>query len=125
MIDGYYAQMASELRVLFGPATYAHAAAEYRANSADDSALDSLMRVAGGVRVSPHVPAVATKVQGLVIAKGVGRRNMVAPVWEGVTLIPDEVTKAKTGRSSSRPSCCTPSRFSGGRVRAEEVKVQA
>ena len=26
------------------------------------------------------------------------RRDMVAPVWEGVTLIPDEVTKAANGQ---------------------------
>ena len=69
VIDGRYAHMASECRVLFGPATYAHAAKEYRGNSADDSALDSLMRVTGGVRVSAHVPAPASNDQGLLIAK--------------------------------------------------------
>ena len=25
------------------------------------------------------------------------RRDMVSPIWEGVTLIPDEVTQAKKG----------------------------
>ena len=44
-IDGQYASMAGSVRVLFGPHTYAHAAGEYRGNSTDDSALDSLMRV--------------------------------------------------------------------------------
>ena len=26
------------------------------------------------------------------------RRDMVAPIWEGVTLIPDEITKAASGQ---------------------------
>ena len=25
-------------------------------------------------------------------------RDMVAPIWEGVTIIPDEITKAKSGQ---------------------------
>ena len=58
-IDGRYAAQAADVRLVVGAATYAHAAAEYRGNNADDSALDSLLRVSGGVRVSAHVPAVA------------------------------------------------------------------
>ena len=26
------------------------------------------------------------------------RRDMVAPIWEGISLIPDEITKAGTGQ---------------------------
>ena len=101
-IDGQYASMASSVRVLFGPHTYAHAAGEYRGNSADDSALDSLMRVSGGVRVSAHIPEPATSGanandQDVIVAKDAGRRHAVAPVWEGVQLIVDEVTQAKAG----------------------------
>ena len=55
------------------------------------------MQVTGGVKVSAHVPDVASKKQECVIRLG-SRRDMVAPVWEGVTLIPDEITKADKGQ---------------------------
>ena len=97
VIDGRYASAAADVRLLLGAETYAHAASVYRSNNADDSALDSLMRVSGGVRVSAHIPAAATNDQSLIIRKG-GRMDAVAPVWEGVTVIPDEVTKAKAGQ---------------------------
>lgn len=97
VIEGKYASSASAIRVLFGAATYAHAASIYRGNNADDSALDSLMRVAGGVRVSAHVPAVVSTVQGLVLAKG-ALRHAVSPIWEGIQLVPDEVTLADKGQ---------------------------
>ena len=97
VIDGLYAYSASDVRVLLGAATYAHAATRYRSNNADDSALDSLMRVSGGVQVSSHVPAAVSNDQGLIIAKDVGREHAVAPIWEGVQVIVDEVTQAQSG----------------------------
>ena len=95
-IDGRYAMEAGDVRLLFGATSYAHAATKYRGNSADDSALDSLMSKAGGVRVSAHVPAVDAKTQSLIVRKGMAM-DATAPIWEGITIIPDEVTKAKTG----------------------------
>ena len=59
-------------------------------------ALKSLMEATGGVRVSAHVPAVSSNKQNAVIRLGM-RRDMVAAIWEGVSLIPDEITKAKSG----------------------------
>ena len=53
------------------------------------------MRVAD-VRVSNHVPAVASHKQNVLIRRGM-RQDFVAPVWEGVTLIVDEITQAKEG----------------------------
>ena len=95
-IDGRYASVAGDIRAVMGGAVYAHAAGVYRGNNADDSALDSLMRVSGGVRVSAHVPAAANSKQNVIVRRG-SRRDMVTPVWEGVTLIRDEVTAAKKG----------------------------
>ena len=97
-VEGRYAGMGSDVRLVVGAATYAHAASIYRGNNADDSALDSLMRVSGGVKVSAHVPAPASNDQAVIVAKGMGPRHMVAPIWEGVTLIPDEITKAGSGQ---------------------------
>ena len=97
-VDGRYAMTAMDVCTLVGGDTYAHMALEYRGNNADDSALDSLNRVSGGVRVSAHVAAKTNaNVQEAVVARGKQYRHAVAPIWEGVSLIPDEVTKAATG----------------------------
>ena len=97
-IDGTYAAMTSELRIVMGAGTYAHAGSVYRNTSVDRTVLDRLMELTGGVKVSAHVPAVSNaNKQNAVIRRGM-RRDMVAPVWEGVTLIPDEITKAAHGQ---------------------------
>ena len=96
-VDGRYASGAGAIRVLMGASVYAHAGATYRNASVDRTALDRLMDITGGVQVSDHVPAAVGNKQNAVIRLGM-RRDMVAPVWEGVTIIPDEVTKAKAGQ---------------------------
>lgn len=99
-LDGRHASSEGELRVLAGAATVAHMAGQYRGNTADDSAVDSIRRVSGGVRVSAHIPAVASNKQDAIVRVGSRMGEAVAPVWEGVTLIRDEVTKAGTGEIS-------------------------
>ena len=96
-IDGTYASVSGDVKVVVGAATYAHMSTVYRSNNADDSALDSVMRISGGVKVSAHVPAVASNKQNTIVRRGM-RRDMVAPIWEGITLVPDEVTLAANGQ---------------------------
>ena len=99
-VDGKYASGVGDLRLLVGSATYGHAAGVFRStNAGDRAALEDLMAVTGGVKVSAHVPAPtgANKKQDAVIRLG-SRRDMVAPVWEGVSLIPDELTLADKGQ---------------------------
>ena len=79
-----------------GAATYGHAGSVYRSGNADYPALDSLMAKTDGVRVSAHVPAVSGNKQNSVIRLGM-RRDMVQPMWNGVTLIVDEVTLSGKG----------------------------
>ena len=95
-VDGTWASEVMDLRVLFGSDTYAHAASLYRGNNADEHALARLMADTGGVKVSAHVPDTASNKQSGLIRLGM-RSDAVAPVWEGITIIPDEVTKAKSG----------------------------
>ena len=95
-VDGTFANDTSQLKMVVGGATYAHMGAAYRNASVDRNAIDRLMAITGGVKVSAHVPAVKSKKQNAVIRRGM-RRDAVAPIWEGVTLIPDEITKAATG----------------------------
>ena len=100
-VDGTWASTVADLRIVMGSATFAHAATVYRASAGASDSIDAALSVltgeTGGVKVSAHVPAVATMKQNSVIRLGM-RRDMVAPIWEGVTLIPDEITKASTGQ---------------------------
>lgn len=96
-VDGKYASTSADIKLLLGAHTYGHAGRVYRNNSVDRTALDRLMEVTAGVRVSAHVPAAGSNRQNALIRLGM-RRDMVAPIWEGITLIPDEVTKAASGQ---------------------------
>ena len=97
-VDGRLATAAGDVRLVVGAATYAHMDQEYRsATAADDqSALDYWRSRSGGLRVSFHVPAVAAKAQTALMRVGM-RMDAVAPIWQGVTLINDNVTRAKQG----------------------------
>ena len=98
-VDGTYAGGVADLKIIMGASTYGHAAGVFRsANAGDRAALEDLMSVTSGVKVSAHVPAATgAHKQECVIRLG-SRRDMVAPIWEGVTLIPDEITKAGAGQ---------------------------
>ena len=96
-IDGRFAAVSGDIRILMGSGTYAHAASQYRGNSDNADALESLMRASGGVRVSSHVPDVSNADrQNAIVRRGM-RRDAVAAVWENVVLIPDEISKADEG----------------------------
>ena len=96
-IDGRYAAATKDLAMVVGAATLKDLGATYRNTSVDRSALDRIMELTSGVRVSAHVPAPASNRQNVVIKRGMST-TAVAPVWEGITIIPDEVTKAGTGQ---------------------------
>ena len=96
-VDGRYATMPSDMRMVMGNATFTDVGSTYRTNNIDRSALDRIMELGAGVMVSSHVPAVASNRQNAVIMRGMSM-TAVAPTWEGVTLIPDEITKAANGQ---------------------------
>ena len=95
-IDGRYAAMPSDLSMVVGAATLKDMGATYRNTSVDRSALDRVMELTSGVRVSAHVPVPATNRQNVVIRRGTST-TATAPTWMGLTIIPDDVTKAKSG----------------------------
>ena len=95
-VDGRYAGSVGDLRSVMGAGSYARAGAVYRGNASDRTAASELDRLTAGVRVSAHVPVVASDKQNNVVRLGM-RRDMVSPIWEGVTLIPDEISQAKKG----------------------------
>ena len=97
-VDGRYAATARDLRVLLGSTIFAHAGTVYKSTETDTTAVDRIMKVIGedSVRVSAHVPGVSNKKQNAVIRLGM-RRDMVCPMWEGVSLIYDEITGQTKG----------------------------
>ena len=95
-VDGSYASTASELRLLTGTTTYSDMAATYRGTNSDLDALSSLARDTGGVRVSGNMVAAASNKQNAIVRRG-GRMDAVAPIWDGITVLVDEVTQAKAG----------------------------
>ena len=97
-VDGRYASMTSDLAMVVGAATFKDLGQTYRNTSVDRSALDRLMELTSGVRVSAHVPVPVTNRQNAVIRRGMSM-TCIAPIWEGVTLVgPDEITKAASGQ---------------------------
>ena len=96
-VDGRYAGMLNDVRVVMGAATFGHAGTIYRGNSSDENAIDRLMRVTSGVRVSTHVPPVASNKQNAVVRLG-SSPAMTSQVWEGITILDDQITKASSGQ---------------------------
>lgn len=95
-VDGRYASQTTDVRAVVGSKTYEHMGLSYRSDDADFTVLDSLTAKTGGVRVSAHVIDPVSHKQNAVIRLG-SRRDMVQPVWAGVTLIVDEVTLSGKG----------------------------
>ena len=95
-LDGRHASMESAVRLLMGSPTLAHAAGKYRSNNSDDSAADSLRRISGGIKISPHVAAVSGHKQDVIVRLGM-LNDAAIGIWSGVTIIDDPYTKAKTG----------------------------
>ena len=94
-VDGRYTEQKNDIRVLMGASTYGHAGGVYQ-SSAYKSALAVLEQDSAGVRVSAHVPAVASHRQNAVVRLGL-RRDSVQPIWGAVTIIVDEVTLSGKG----------------------------
>ena len=97
-IDGVYASMASEIRMLMGPASYAHCGGVYRTANSDISAVENLAMASGGVRVSANIPAPVNNDQDVIIAKmGMMRRNFISALWANLDVIYDEISSAAEG----------------------------
>ena len=95
-VEGRFAMTPADLRACVGSGTFAHMGSLYRANNVDDPVAEIVNRRTGGLRVSAHVPAVASNKQNAVIRLG-SQRFAVQPVWQNVGLILDEVSGSGKG----------------------------
>lgn len=98
-VDGIYAGGEDELSWVIGVASYTKLAGLIQDNDST-SATERLRRILRDFMASAHIPAAAANVQSGILAKlgaADGGMNAVAPIWEGVKLIRDEVTNAASG----------------------------
>ena len=96
-VDGRYARTPGDIRMIVGQGTFAHASAAYKGNNSDESGVERLQEKSGGLMVSAHVPAVASSKQNVLIRLGMERGAAVQPMWQGVSLVVDEFTRAAYG----------------------------
>ena len=101
-VDGRYAQTPKDTRFVMANDVYKKIGTLWRGNNDNVSALTNLMSMSGGVRVSAHSTAAPSTGGNQNIGTIIGAKSMtqgaVAPMWQGVTLIPDEITKAANGQ---------------------------
>ena len=96
-VDGRYARTPGDVRMIVGQGTFSHASGAYKGNNSDESGVERLQEKSGGLRVSAHVPAVASNKQNALIRLGMERGAAVQPIWQGVSLVIDEFTRAAHG----------------------------
>ena len=97
-IDGRYARAESDLRALVGMSTLGNMAAAYRADETPAQAAEYIRNLTAGVRASVHIPAVNANLQDTLVALGIGRRNAVCPIWNGIEVSTDRITGAGKGQ---------------------------
>ena len=96
-VDGRYARTPSDVRMILGAGTFTHASAAYKGNNSDESGNERLQEKSGGLRVSAHVPDVASNKQNALIRLGMERGAAVQPMWQGVSLVVDEFSRSAHG----------------------------
>ena len=96
-VDGRYARTPGDVRMIVGQGAFSHASAAYKGNNSDESAVERLGSKSGGLRVSAHVPSVSGNKQNALIRLGMERGAAVQPIWQGVSLVIDEFTRAAHG----------------------------
>ena len=92
-VDGRHARSESDIRLLVGSPTLAFWGGLF---TDDADVVDRLRSLSGGLRTSALIPAVNNNRQHVIVRKGAGR-DMVAPMWEGVQIIVDNVTRSQQG----------------------------
>ena len=96
-VDGRYARTPADVRMIVGAGTFTHAAGTYKGNNSDESGVERLQEKSGGLRVSAHVPDVASNKQNALIRLGMERGGATQPVWQGVSLVVDEYSRSAHG----------------------------
>ena len=93
-VDGKYAGSEAELSVLIGDETYGVLAGVFQENDPVAATTYYAQKTGGKFMASANIPDAANDIQDGIIAKtGAQGMSAVSPVWGGLTLIRDEVSK--------------------------------
>ena len=95
-IDGRHAHDEAEIKLLLSASTLSYASGLFRGTDTAQNAVDSLRSISGGVRVSANIAAPASNLGDAIVRRGM-RPDATAAIWDSVTLIPDNITKAGSG----------------------------
>ena len=96
-VDGIHAGSVGDVRVLYGPETYAFAGGLVIAANHPETVIDKVSRIAGGVLVTDNAGAYSGNRQEGLIIKGAARRHCVGAMWSGAQIIIDNVSCARQG----------------------------
>ena len=97
-VDGVYASTLGQLRILTRPNVYADWAQRAYVTGHPVSVLDKLNEYVGEIRVTDKITAVTDDDRVLIMKGRHSNRSMIAPVWQGIQLIRDNLSTATTGR---------------------------
>lgn len=96
-VDGKYASMAAEIRLLVGPSTYATLGRSIFDAGSGTLGAEKISALSGGLRVSANVPTKGASGEEALVVKGMGRRNAVSVAWDSVEVIFDPYGSADKG----------------------------
>ena len=96
-VDGRYARSPADVRILVGSAVFSHLSTLYRANETDETGAERLAARSGGLMVSAHTPALASKRQNCLMRLGSASGAAVQPLWEGITILSDPYSRSAQG----------------------------
>ena len=96
-VDGRYARIPADVRILVGQSAFSHASAVYKASETDETAAERLQARSGGLMVSAHVPSIASKRQNTVVRLGMAMGAATQPVWQGITILSDPYSRSAQG----------------------------
>ena len=88
-VDGKFASMATEIKLLLGTSTYSELGQAIFDTGSGALASEKLGQVCGGLRVSANIPAKTGDGEDALIVKGTGRRNCVSAAWDSIEIVMD------------------------------------
>ena len=93
-VDGSYASMAAEVKLLLGTATYSDLGRAIFDAGSGILGGEKLNSISAGVRVSANVPVKASTGEDALVVKGAGRRNAVSAAWDSIEVVFDPYSDA-------------------------------
>ena len=96
-VDGRFARSPADVRILVGSPVFSHLSTLYKSSESDETGSERLAARSGGLVVSPHVPALASKRQNVLMRLGSASGGAVQPLWEGITILSDPYSRSAQG----------------------------